>query len=381
MSFKSKRKSKKVYKRTSKTRTSKTRTSKTRTSKTRTSKTRTSKTRTSKTRKRVKRRMMKGGVKRERELGTLVSGLKNQMFEFNKKNFIKNKRHYVIETVPTIPVSEFITEKDIDIVGPDFDPVRGTALQYVLKWHHDNPDNDLPPWQNYVGKLCEVPSEFFTDNVKPRGNLYDVKQNPANFNQVFLRDPTNKNITKIIFNMLDYANDENQAVDAEFILIPRGKYKFALLENNEIRYVADTDTDHPYYYLPAVILYFYNQGIISFDELKSYLGNELPHSILFNPRRETIMGAGDFTVDAYGYIVELTGYSGHTKPLPSNVIFAASKFIELGYPLEFVRAESVRLQTQRTDRSDINNRLFGTYLNVKYHRPPPAAAAMDENDI
>jgi hypothetical protein len=320
---------------------------------------------------------MRGGVRNRNQiqLSGLARNLQNAMFEFNKKNFINNKRHYVIEADPPIPVSEFITEKDIDIVGPDFDPIRGTALQYVLKWHRDNPENDLPPWQNFIGKLCEVPVGFFINDVKPQENLYNVKQNSNYFNPNFLRDPTNKNITKIKFNMLDYANDENQAVDTEFVLIPRGKYKFALLENNEIRYVADTGTHNPHYHFPSVILYFYNQGIITFEELKGYLGNEIPHSFLFNPRRESIISAGDFTVDATGYIVELTGYSGHTKPLPSNVAYSADKFKKLGYLLEFVRTETIRLQTFSTERSDRNDRLIGTYYNMKYRRPPGEAVA------
>jgi hypothetical protein len=82
------------------------------------------------------------------------------------------------------------------------------------------------------------------------------------------------------------------------------------------------------------------------------------------------MGAGDFTVDANRYIVELTGYSGHTKPLPSNIEFSASEFNKLGYPLVYARTETVQLQTYNTERSDINGRLIGTYLNVKYRRQP-----------
>jgi hypothetical protein len=85
------------------------------------------------------------------------------------------------------------------------------------------------------------------------------------------------------------------------------------------------------------------------------------------------MGAGDFTVDENGYIVELTGYSGHTKPLPSNVALSAYRFNNLNYPLQLVRTETVRLQTGNTNRNDLNNRLIGSYLNNIYARPPVPA--------
>ena len=318
-----------------------------------------------------KQKVMRGGDRNQIQLLGLARNLQNAMFEINKKNFLKRKQYLNLDSNPTIKVSEFITEKNIDIVGSDFDPIRGEALQYVLKWHYDNLDNDNPPWQKFIGKLCEVPPNFFT-NGKPDANvgLHAVKQNPDNFNPDFPRDLTNVNIVEIPFNILDYANDKNQAVDTEFVLIPRGKYKFALMtKNKNIRYVADTGTHNPYYHFPSIILYFYNQGIITFEELKGYLGNEIPHSFLFNPRRETIMGAGDFTVDATGYIVELTGYSGHTKPLPSNVAYSADKFKKLGYPLEFVETKPIRLQTGNTNRNDNNDRLIGTYYNMKYSRP------------
>ena len=327
---------------------------------------------------------MKGGDRNQRQLLGLAINLQNAMFEINKNNFFKRSRYLKLNSDPTIKVSDFITEKNIDIVGSDFDPIRSDALQYVLQWHHDYPDNDFPPWYKFIGKLCKVPEVFFA-NGKPDANvgLHTVKQTPDNFNPNFPRDPTNANIVEILFNILDYANDENQAVDTEFVLISEGKYKFALMtKNKNIRYVADTGTLNPYYHFPSIILYFYNQGSITFEELKEYLGNEIPHSFLFNPRkRESIIGAGDFTVDANGYIVELTGYSGHTKPLPSNVVYSADKFKKLGYLLELVRTKTIRLQTGNTNRNDNNDRLIGTYYNMIYRRPKTVDEDEDDEAV
>lgn len=364
LSFKGKRKSKKVYIKKMSRKTSKRRNKY-----------------SNKKRVTRKQRVMRGGDRNQRQLLGLARDLQNFMFEINKNNFYKRSRYLNFDSNPTIKVSEFISEKDIDIVGSDFDPIRGTALQDVLQWHYDYPDNDNPPWQKFIGKLCEVPPNFFANNVKPQGHLQNVKQTSANFNPNFPRDPTNANIVEISFNILDYANHEDKAVNNNGIEIPTGKYKFALMTKNEnIRYVDDTGTDNPYYHFPSIILYFYNKGIITFEELKEYLGNEIPHSFLFNPRkRETIMGAGDFTVDANGYIVELTGYSGHTKPLPSNVVYSANKFKKLGYPLEFVRTETIKLQTGNTNRNDNNDRLIGTYYNMIYRRPKTVDE--DEDDV
>jgi hypothetical protein len=329
-------------------------------------------------------RKMKGGGKgkgkgdseeiyeKNRQLIGLASNLKNAMFEYNKKNF--NKGYLQITIFPKINVSEFITEKDIDIVGPDFDPIRDDALQYVLKWHNDSPDIDITPWNKFVGKLCEVPPGFFANN--PAGNLQNVKNNPANFNQNFPRDPTNANIVEIQTYILGLAQNGRAMNSAAQPIIP-GKYKFVLMadKDNTIRYIPDTGNRAPYYYFPSIMLYFYNIGVITFGELKQSLGNELPHSLLFNPRIEAIMGAGDFTVDQNGSIVELTGYSGHTKPLPSNVALSAYRFKDLEYLLELVRTNEVRLQTGNTDRNDLNNRLIGSYLNNIYRLPKKLAAA------
>ena len=318
-----------------------------------------------------KQKVMRGGNRNQRQLLGLARNLQNFMFEINKNNFLKRVRYLKLDSSPTKIVLDFITEKDINIVGPDFDPIRGDALQYVLQWHYDDDLYiDNPPWSKYVGKLCEVPPDFFVNNQPPGGNLYNVKENIANFNSDFLMDPTNDNIVEIPFNILDHANPDDVAMNSNVQSIVPGKYKFALItKTKHIRYVADTGTHNPHYHFPSVILYFYNLGIITFDELKGYLGNEIPHSFLFNPRRESIMGAGDFTVDENGYIVELTGYSGHTKPLPSNVAYSADKFNELGYLLEFVRTETIRLQTGNTNRNDNNDRLIGTYYNMIYRRP------------
>jgi hypothetical protein len=377
MSFKSKRKSKKVYNR----------------SKTKSKRRKNKYSNKKRVNKRVtrKRRVMRGGLTpQERELIKLASKLTNQMFDFNKNNFYENKIGDVKNKRKITGIYPYnITEEDIDIVGPDYDPVRShptNLLQLVVDWHTQNPPNTNPPWQNFVGKLCKVPEGFFTNNEeRPQGNLQDVKQNLNNFNPNFPRDPTNANIVEIPFNILGPAR-QDKAVDINNTIIPPGTYKYAVLSNDDIRYVADTGTLNPYYHFPSVILYFYNQEIISFDELKSYLGNELPHSILFNARTEEILGAGDYTINANGNNENLTGYSGHTKPHPSNVIYSAVKFNELRYPLSMEPIEEIRLQTQRTDRSDINGRLLGSYLSLKYRRPPDEVAAAtaveeDEDDI
>jgi hypothetical protein len=351
MSFKSKRKSKKVYSRRNK----------------KTSKRRNKYSRKKRVTMRVtrKQKVMRGGDRNQRQLLGLARNLQNFMFEFNKKKFFKEKRKKIS--------LKDIREEYINIIGPDFDPVRDypiDLLAWVVGWHHDDPDNDFPPWYKFIGKLCEVPEGFFENNEeRPQGNLQNVKQNLDNFDLTFPRDPTNNNIVEISVNILGPA-DQEKAVNNNGIEIPPDKYKFALITKTmHIRYVADTGTRNPRYHFPSVILYFYNQGIISFEELKSYLGNELPHSLLFNPRRESIMGAGDFTVDANGYIVELTGYSGHTKPLPSNVAYSANEFKKLGYHLEFVRTKTIKLQTGNTNRNDNNDRLIGTYYNMIYCRP------------
>lgn len=366
MSFKSKRKSKKVYKKNMNKKTRKRRNSRRKYS-------------NKKKVTRRKQKVMKGGLTpKERELIKLASKLPNQMFDYNKNKFNENSEN----SENSKKLKTNIIEEDIDIVGPDYDPVRShptNLFRYVVNWHTENPPNTNPPWQNFKGKLCKVPKGFFA-NGKPDANvgLHNVKQNLDNFNQNFPRDPTNANIVEISFDILGPANQEGKAVDINNTRIPRGTYKYAVLSNDEIRYVPDTGTHNPYYHFPSVILYFYNQEIISFDELKSYLGNELPHSLLFDARIEEIFGAGEFTVDANGYIVELTGYSGHTKPLPSNIVYSAVKFNELGYPLSMVPIEQIRLQTFSTERSDRNDRLLGSYLSLKYRRPPEAAAAAME---
>jgi len=120
-----------------------------------------------------------------------------------------------------------------------------------------------------------------------------------------------------------------------------------------------------------------------------YLGNELPHSILFDARTEELFGAGDYIVNENGYNVELTGYSGHTKPLPSNIVYSAVKFNDLGYPLSMDQIEQSIPQTFSIERSDRNTRLLGSYVSLKYRRPvtvTQAAVAMpvveeDEDDI
>jgi hypothetical protein len=326
--------------------------------------------------------------KKNRQLIGLADKLKNAMFVYNKKNF--NPKYLHITESPEIDVSTFITEEDIDIVGPDFEPITGNASQYVLIKHYADRNKRkatiAPPWNDFVGKLCEVPPGFFVinpeNNQLPGRNLYDVKNNLANFNQNF---PTNANIVEIPTYILGPADQNSRAMNSAGQPIPPGKYKFVLMADNTIRYIPDTGNRNPHYYFPSIMLYFYNIGVITFEELKQSLGNELPHSLLFNPRIEVIMGAGDFTVDQNGYIVELTGYSGHTKPLPSNVALSADRFNNLGYPLIFVRTNKVRLQTGNTDRNDLNNRLIGTYLNVIYERPPDepldnAAAVSDEED-
>ena len=118
----------------------------------------------------------------------------------------------------------------------------------------------------------------------------------------------------------------------------------------------------------AIVYYFYNNETIGLPELIQSLGNEIPHSFLFNPREEKIMGAGDFTVNDSNHIVELTGYSGHTKPNPSNVHYSALKFDKLGYMLKLVPIETITLQTNNTDRLDSTNRLLGTYVGVIFKR-------------
>lgn len=126
-----------------------------------------------------------------------------------------------------------------------------------------------PLWSEYIGKLCEVPPGFFANNERrPARNLYDVKNNPANFNQNFPMDPTNANIVEIPIDILGPAQN-GVAMNYDGTPIPRGKYKFVLMENDEIRYIPDTGNINPYYYFPSIMLYFYNIGVITFEELKT----------------------------------------------------------------------------------------------------------------
>jgi len=321
-------------------------------------------------RRRMRRRVTrKGGAPKRAiqnflyELTNLATNLDNLMFKFNQINFNALYLKLDGKNVPGL------LERDINIIGSDNNPVTGAALNAVLTWRRANPDlKDIPPWQSYVGKLCKVPPSFFAPDYIPMGNLYNVKNNIANFNGDFPRDPSNVNIELIQPNILKHANAQGQAVDSKNMPIPEGKYKFVLLENDEIRFVPDTGSYNPFYYFPSIMLYFYNNGTIELSELIQSLGNEIPHSFLFDPRSEKIMGAGDFTVNHSNHIVELTGYSGHTKPKPSNVHYAALKFNKLGYILELVPIETITLQTNNTDRLDSNNRLPGTYVGVIFKR-------------
>jgi len=210
---------------------------------------------------------MRGGLTPgERELIKLASRLTNQMFDYNKKTFYENQNSdFKKRRISSIYPSN-IKEEDIDIIGPDYDPVINYStnlLNSVMDWHTRNP-SIAPPWQSFVGKLCKVPNGFFANNKIPRGNLYNVKQSPENFNQNFPRDPTNANIDEISFDILGPANPEGKVVDINNARISSGTYKYAVL-SNEIRYVPDTGSVIPYYYLPSVMLYFYNKDWISFD--------------------------------------------------------------------------------------------------------------------
>ena len=325
-----------------------------------------------------RRRVMKGSGKESNphKLPQIISGLaldlKNFMYENNKTNFNKNKKYFRINSQPDFNISELIKERDINIIGPDFAPATGNIEQYILTWIKDNPDIDSPPWSKYIGKICKIPPGFFRDDVIPPGHLYNVKTNPDNFDPNFIQDPTNANIEMIKFNILNESNEEGQALDNEGNVIPPGKYKFVLMGNNKVRFIEDSGNRDPYYYLPAIMLYFYNIGIVNFEELKWSLGNEIPHTFLFNPRTEIIRSAGDFIVDENGYIIKMTGYSGHTRPRPSNVYLAADIFNSMGYPLiNSDTNKEVSLQTGNTERDDSNNRLIGTFYNVKFVRPIP----------
>jgi len=307
------------------------------------------------------------------KLPQIISGLaldlKNWMYENNKTNFNRNKKYFRINEEPDFNISELIKERDINIIGPDFDPATGEIEQYILTWIKDNPDIDAP-WSKYIGKICKIPPGFFKDDVVPQGHLYNVKNNPANFDPNFIQDPTNSNIKMIKFNILEETNEEGQALDDKGNVIGSGKYKFVLMGNNNVRFIKDAGNRDPYYYLPAIMLYFYNIGIVNFEELKWSLGNEIPHTFLFNPRIERIISAGDFTIDENGYIIEMTGYSGHTKPRTSNVYLAAEIFNNMGYRLQLKKPNTeVSLQTGNTERHDSNNRLLGTFLNVVFIRP------------
>ena len=309
-----------------------------------------------------------GGPKRAKpnfsyELTNLAINLDNLMFKFNQINFNSEYLKLDGENVPGL------LERDVNIIGSDNNPVQDAALNAVLMWRRENPDlNAIPPWQDYVGKLCKIPPGFFATDTIPTGYLNNVKNNPTNFNRNFPKNTTNRNIQPIKYNILARANAQGKAVDLEGNPIPKGKYKFVLMENDEIRFFPDTDGHNPYYYLPSIMLYFYNNETIGLPELIQSLGNEIPHSFLFNPREEKIMGAGDFTVNDSNHIVELTGYSGHTKPNPSNVHYSALKFDKLGYMLKLVPIETITLQTNNTDRLDSTNRLLGTYVGVIFKR-------------
>jgi hypothetical protein len=298
----------------------------------------------------------------------LALDLKNLMYENNKSNFKRNKKYFRINSEPDFNISELITERDINIIGPDFAPATGNIEQYILTWIKDNQGEEAP-WSIYIGKICKIPPSFFnTQGIQ--GNLYNVKNNPDNFNPNF---PKDQNIEMIKFNILKETNEEGQALDDERNIIPSGKYKFVLMGNNRVRFIKDSGNRDPYYYLPAIMLYFYNIGIINFEELKWSLGNEIPHTFLFNPRIERIRSAGDFAVDENGYIIKMTGYSGHTRPRPSNVYLAAEIFNNMGYPLiiNLDTNKEVSLQTYNTERDDSNNRLIGTFYNIKFVRPIP----------
>jgi hypothetical protein len=318
---------------------------------------------------------MKGRGKQPKphKLPQIISGLaldlKNGMYENNKINFDRNKKYFRINSKPDFNISELIKERDINIIGPDFAAATGEIEQYILTWIKDNPDIDVP-WFKYIGKICKIPPGFFKDDVVPQGHLYNVKNNPNNFNTNFPQDPTNSNIKMIKFNILKQSNEEGEALNNEGNIIPPGKYKFVLMGNNSVRFIKDAGNDDPYYYLPAIMLYFYNIDIVKFEELKWSLGNEIPHTFLFNPRIERILSAGDFIVDENGYIIKMTGYSGHTKPRTSNVYLAAEIFNNMGYRLQLKKPNTeVSLQTGNTERDDINNRLLGTFLNVVFIRP------------
>ena len=311
---------------------------------------------------------LKGGFNKN-EIINLALYLKNLRFEQNKTNFSKNKKRNAIGSQKGNLLPENLLEEDIDIIGPDYDPVQDymvspddiSLLQRIIYWKNQNP-GQIPPWQEYIGKLCEVPQDFFVEDANLADNLYNVKQYACNPN--FHLVPDNTNIQLLNFGTLGPANAEGK------VLIVPGKYKFVILSNNEIRYIFDTGNGNPHYYFPAVMLYFYNIGWISFETLKDSLGNEIPHSFLFDARRENILGAGDFTVNVDNYITNLTGYSGHTKPLPSNVIYSASIFINMGYLLIYKKSsEPIRPQTENTERGDYNDRLLGTYLKIEYTRP------------
>ena len=304
----------------------------------------------------------------------LALDLKNWMYENNKTNFNRNKKYFRINEEPDFDISELIRERDINIIGPDFAPAIGNIEQYIFRWIKDNPYIDSPPWSKYIGKICKIPLGFFEDDVVPQGHLYNVKNNPANFNPDFIQDPTNANIEMINFNILEEPNEEGQALDNEGNIIDPGKYKFVLMGNNDVRFIKDAGNNDPYYYLPAIMLYFYNIGIVDFEELKWSLGNEIPHTFLFNPRRERILSAGNFIVEN-GYIIKMTGYSGHTKPRTSNVYLAAEIFNNMGYMLVPKKTNTeVSLQTGNTERDDSNNRLLGTFFNVVFIRPAGSVA-------
>ena len=187
-----------------------------------------------------------GGPKRAKpnfsyELTNLAINLDNLMFKFNQINFNSEYLKLDGENVPGL------LERDVNIIGSDNNPVQDAALNAVLMWRRENPDlNAIPPWQDYVGKLCKIPPGFFATDTIPTGYLNNVKNNPTNFNRNFPKDLTNRNIQPIKYNILARANAQGKAVDLEGNPIPKGKYKFVLMENDEIRFFPDTDGHNPY---------------------------------------------------------------------------------------------------------------------------------------
>jgi len=297
-----------------------------------------------------------------KEITDLALPRGNLMYEHNKRQF--KPGHY-----------QGLSEYDINMVGPDFDPIIiPKEVDYVFTWRNAPANKEvIPLWSEYIGKLCEVPPGFFANNERrPAGNLQHVKENNANFGPDLPKDLTNANIVEIQTYILGLAQN-GRAMNSDDHPVPRGKYKFVLMENDEIRYIPDTGNINPYYYFPSIMLYFYNERVITFEELKQSLGNELPHSLLFDAKSEKIMSGGDFTIDENGYLAKASGYSGHIKPLPSNVYLAMQRFIDMGYPLDLTRNNSYNSsQTGNTGRTNDFERLFGAYLHIEFFRSSSA---------